>query len=40
MRNVLHVSIVPKNLVSVKQIVDKGMQVRLTHLVCFIEEED
>ena len=37
MRNVLHVSVITKNLVSVGQIVD---QVRLTHHGCFIEDED
>ena len=30
---------ITKNLVSVGQIVDQGMQVRFTHLGCFIEEE-
>ena len=37
--NVLHVPTITKNLVSVGQIVDQGMQVRYTHLGCFIEEE-
>ena len=37
--NVLHVSTITKNLVSVCHIVDQGMQVRFTHLGCFIEEE-
>ena len=37
--NVLHVPTITKNLVSVGQIVDQGMQVRFTHLGCFIEEE-
>ena len=37
--NVLHVSTLTKNLVSVEQIVDQGMQVRFMHLECFIEEE-
>ena len=37
--NVLHVPTILKNLVSVRQIVDQGMQVRFTHLRCFIEEE-
>ena len=37
--NVLHVLTITKNLVSVGQIVDQGMQVRFTHLGCFIEEE-
>ena len=39
MRNVLHVSIVTKNLVLVGRIVDQAMQVPFTHLRCFIEEE-
>ena len=37
--NVLHIPTITKNLVSVGQIVDQGMQVRYTHLGCFIEEE-
>ena len=37
--NVLHVPTITKNLVSVGQIVDQGMEVRFTHLRCFIEEE-
>ena len=37
--SVLHVSTITKNLVLVRQIVDQGMQVRFTHLGCFIEEE-
>ena len=37
--NVLHVPTITKNLVSVGQIVDYGMQVRFMHLGCFIEEE-
>ena len=37
--NVLHVPTITKNLVSVGQIVDQGMQVRFTHLGCFIKEE-
>ena len=37
--NVLHISTITKNLVSVGQIVDQGMQVRFTHLGCFIEDE-
>ena len=37
--NVLHVPTITKNLVSVGQIVDQGMQVRFTHLGCFIEED-
>ena len=37
--NVLHVPTITKNLVSVGQIIDQGMQIRFTHLRCFIEEE-
>ena len=37
--NVLHVPTITKNLMSAGQIIDQGMQVRFTHLVCFIEEE-
>ena len=37
--NVLHVPTITKNLVSVGEIVDQGIQVRFTHLGCFIEEE-
>ena len=37
--NVLHVLTITKNLVSVRQIFDQGMDVRFTHLGCFIEEE-
>ena len=37
--NVLHVPTITKNLVSVGHIVDQGMEVRLTHLGCFIEGE-
>ena len=37
--NVLHVPIITKNLVSVGHISDQGMEVRFTHLGCFIEEE-
>ena len=37
--NVLHIPTITKNLVSVGQIVDQRMQVRFTHLGCFIEEE-
>ena len=37
--NMLHIPTITKNLVSVGQIVDQGMQVRFTHLGCFIEEE-
>ena len=39
MRNVLHVPIITKNLVSVKKIVDQGIQVWFTHHRCFIKEE-
>ena len=38
--NLLHVLIITKNLVSVRQIVDQGMHVHFTHLRCFIEEEE
>ena len=37
--NVLHVSMITKNLVSIGHIIDQGMQVRFTHLGCFIKEE-
>ena len=37
--NVLHVLTIMKNLVVIGQIVDQGMQVRFTHLGCFIVEE-
>ena len=37
--NVLHVSMITKNLVSIGHIIDQGMQVRFTHLGCIIEEE-
>ena len=37
--NVLHIPTITKNLVSVGQIVDQGMQVRFTYLRCFIKEE-
>ena len=37
--NVLHIPIVTKNLGSVGQIVEQGMQACFTHLGCFIEEE-
>ena len=39
MRNVLHVSTIPKNLVSLRKIVDQGMQVQFTHHGCYIDEE-
>ena len=35
----MHIPIITKNLASVGQIVDQGMQVWFTHLRCFIEEE-
>ena len=34
-----NVPTITKNLVSVGQIVDQGMEVRFTHLRCFIDEE-
>ena len=37
--NMLHIPTITKNLVSVGEIVDQGIQVRFTHLECFIEEE-
>ena len=37
--NVLHIPTITKNLVSIRQIVDQGMQVRFTHLWCYIKEE-
>ena len=37
--NVLHVSTITKNLVSVGQIVEQGMQVRFDHGGCFIKKE-
>ena len=37
--NVLHIQTITKNLVSVGQIVDQGMEVWFTHLGCFIEED-
>ena len=37
--NVLHVPTITKNLVSVDQIVDQGMQVRLTHLVASLKKK-
>ena len=39
MWNVLHVPTITNNLVSVGRIVKQGMQVRFTHLGCFIQEE-
>ena len=38
--NVLHVPEITKNLVSVRQIIDRGMQVQFTHLECFIIEDE
>ena len=38
--NVLHVPTIKKNLVSVGQIVDQGMEVRFTYVGCFIEADD
>ena len=38
--NVLHIPTITKNLVSIGQIVDQGMQVRFPHFGCFIEEDD
>ena len=37
--NIVHIQAISKNFVSVRQIFDQGMQVRFTHLGCFIEEE-
>jgi hypothetical protein len=37
--NVVHVSTITQNLVSIGQIVDQGMQVRFTHLGAFIEQK-
>ena len=37
--NVLHVPTITQNLVSIGQIINQGMQVRFTHLGCYIEEE-
>ena len=39
MRNVLHIPKITKNIVSIKQIDDQGMQRRFTQCVCFIQEE-
>ena len=39
LRNVHHASTITMNLVSVKQIIDQGMQVWFTHHGCFIKEE-
>jgi hypothetical protein len=38
MKNVLHVPTITKNLVSVGQIVEQGMQVRFNYNGCFIED--
>ena len=37
--NVLHVPTITKNLVSVGQIVEQGMQVRINNIGCFMENE-
>ena len=37
--NMLHIPTITKNLVSIGQIVDQGMQVQFTHLGCFIKQE-
>ena len=37
--NVPHIPTITKNLMSVEQIVEQGMQVRFTHHGCFIKEE-
>ena len=39
LKNVLHVPTITKNLVSVGQIVEQGMQVRFNNEGCFIEKE-
>ena len=36
--DVLHVSTITKNLISVGQMVEKGLQVRFTHRGCFVED--
>ena len=38
-KNVLHVPTITKNLVSVDQIVEQGMQVRFNNEGCFIEKD-
>ena len=38
-KNVLHVPSITKNLVSVGQVVEQGMQVRSNNRGCFIEKE-
>ena len=40
LKNVLHVPTITRNLVSARQIVDKGMQVRFNQDGCFIEDDD
>ena len=37
--NVIHVLTITKNLVPVEKMDNQGMEVRFTHLRCFIEEE-
>ena len=36
--DVLHVPTITKNLISVGQMVEKGLQVRFTHRGCFVED--
>ena len=38
-KNVLHVPTITKNLVSVRQIMEQGMQVRFNNEGCFIEKD-
>ena len=38
-KNVLHVPTIMKNLISVNQMVEQGMQVCLNHASCFVEKE-
>ena len=40
LKNVLHVSTITKNLVSVGQIVEQDMQVQFKHEGCFMEKHD
>ena len=40
LKNVLHVPTITKNLISVGQIVEQGMQVRFNNEGCFIEKGD
>ena len=39
MRNILHMPTITKNLVSVGQIVNQGMQFKFNHQGCFIEDK-